>query len=86
MKYIIKNCPALCFRLKDNPECNKSLFIACKDISDCLFKRIVEKAKHMQNEWSEELLKYPDKYKYFKSGRSDAGREILQMLEIEECE
>lgn len=98
MAYIIKNCPAhgkedrICY-----PSVKKYIsgedFVPyycfglrkpCKDISDCLLKQIVEKAKQMQNEWSEELLKYPDKYKFFKSGRSDAGKEILQMFEIEE--
>ncbi len=84
MKYIIKNCPALCFPLKDNPECecNESVFNnACKDISDCLLKQIVEKCRKNQEIVYETNFGVLTAYK--KGSISD---EILKMLEIEECE
>lgn len=71
MKYIIKNCPALCFPLKDNPECecNESVFNnACKDISDCLLKQIVTECKQAP------MID------------SEFSQRILELMEIEECE
>ena len=79
MSYIIKNCPA-----SQQGTCEK--YGMCQDYTDCLLKQIAEKAKYMKNEWGEDLLNFPDKYKFFKSGRSEAGKEVLSLLDIEKCE
>ena len=41
-KYIIKNCGC-------NPACDEC-YIRCKDITDCVMKRIVEKCKSHHND------------------------------------
>lgn len=86
MKYIIKNCD--CYGFGDACLSNNSERLYCKDITDCLMKRIVEKCKFQLSEFDEEIKNgaYIDKYKYFKSGRSDAGKEILELLESEEAD
>ena len=87
MKYIIKNCP--CYN-KDYSCQSKNNIIGkyCKDIADCLLKRIVEKCKYQSAEFDDKIKNgnYHDKYKFFKSGRSDAGKEVLQLLEIEQVD
>lgn len=76
-KYIIKNCPALLISGICNGINVKGL--ACKNNTDCLLKRIVE------------LCKEPNEPYYnpeceFGIGRTDLAEEILELLEIEECE
>jgi len=84
------NCPALDYddiTCRDS-SCDECGMVACIERTNCLLKQIVEKCKYQSFELDEEILNgnYPDKYKFFKSGRSDAGEEILKLLEIEECE
>jgi len=81
-KYIIKNCPAY----DDIPNMYDEIYGYCKDehdidlnkclcenITDCLLKKIVEK------------LKNPNNCRY--SGRPLVfTAELLQLIEIEECE
>lgn len=64
MKYIIKNCGC-------NPACDEC-YIRCKDITDCVMKRIVDKCKDMASD--EDFHAY------------DFAKEILQLLEIEEVD
>lgn len=90
MKYIIRNCPAYrteCEEIfnflgseKIFNACLKSAGISCKDITDCLLKKIVEFVK-----WRDEEsvcnscgLGIPH--------RKEEFQRILNMLEIEECE
>ena len=70
-KYIIKNCPAITqmTKLCDNA-CPK--ITMCKDIPDCLLKRIVNECKWETN------IDVND--------RGDLAERILSELEIEECE
>ena len=77
VSYIIKNCPV--------HACIDGCAY-CEYDNECLLKQIAEKCKHMQSEFTPDLKsdKYPDKYRFFKSGRADAGEEILSLLEIEE--
>lgn len=89
MKYIIKNCPSCrnynVFGLPKEGCCYHYMDY-CKNYSNCLLKQIVEKCKHMQAEFDAEVRngKYQEKFKWFKSGRSDAGGELLYLIEIEE--
>lgn len=56
-KYIIKNCPARCNGMfKD---CIGTSHNECQDCTDCLLKRIVEKAKNARpyNFLSDDILK-----------------------------
>lgn len=48
-KYVIKNCPALIFPFKDNPECGQlpPLNNKCKNCTNCLLKQIVENLKQV---------------------------------------
>jgi propanediol dehydratase small subunit len=89
MKYIIKNCPALRFPLKENPICSKMPFDeCCKDITDCLLKRIADKCYKATHEdlaitadYKKTALDVAEIY-----GRASLAQEIAQLLEIEECE
>lgn len=72
-KYIIKNCPA-CLeftKLCDSSSVSDKASM-CKDITDCLLKRIVNECKWETNIDVE--------------CRGDLAERILSELEIEECE
>ena len=77
-KYIIKNCPAysvcgICVNQK--AEC------LCKDYINCTLKQIVEKCKKAQKtQWVN------NKKKPYSPSKAAFAREILNLLEIEECE
>ena len=80
-KYIIKNCPS--FVLMQNAKqtyfdvCGKGkIGTLCKDCTDCLLKRIVEKCKSYEDMSS----------CYDCTWGGGLAKEILSMLEIEECE
>lgn len=86
MKYIIKNCPAITqmTKLCDNacPEVTM-----CKDITDCLLKRIVNECKMNMSDGD---LKYILEHKnnegiIWLTDSSKAILNILKLLEIEEC-
>lgn len=79
MKYLISNCPAITqmTKLCDNA-CPKVQM--CKDISDCLLKKIVSEcasAKHRASDYSTNA--YNDGI-YYQADR------VLGFLRIEECE
>lgn len=83
-KYVIKNCPTY----KKDCYCIQGYtHILCQDCTDCLLKRIVEKCKDAQKECS---CKNPNKdidcFECTSGGRAELGTEILELLEIEECE
>ena len=69
MKYIIKNCNCFILGACCSPNADR---VYCKDITDCLLKRIVELCKDMASD--------EDSYAY------DFAKEILQLLEIEEVD
>lgn len=77
-KYVIKNCGC-------NPACDEC-YIRCKDITDCLLKQIVEKCKDAQDECSCKIRNYVKCFECTSGGRAALGKEILELLEIEECE
>ena len=95
MKYIIKNCPSLnrarnlcneiictCYA-----DCNMGKpVVNCQYCTDCLLKQIVKKCRFWINFCKEcretDILCEDCTY----SGKADFAKEILSMLEIEECE
>ena len=91
MKMIIKNCPAITqmTKLCDNacPEVTM-----CKDISDCLLKRIVNECQEIIKQRQE--IDFDDIWGHSYSdcelselnGQCKMARKILRMLDIEECE
>lgn len=75
MKYIITNCPAIepyctCAKYYDS---HKQISTRCKDITDCVMKRIVE--RHNLYEFN-----YP-----VNQAIQMLTQNIKNMLEIEEC-
>ena len=95
-KYIIKNCPAY---LGKNIQC-ASYPVCCQDKTNCLLKRIVEKCKIKIdddiclncNDFESQKTCYECDYEhhreeiYRKITDSSFAKEILSMLELEECE
>lgn len=90
-KYIIKNCPSHLFDIEFNEhictqtdnlfECGHNY---CQDCTNCLLKRIVEKCKEQEDP---QIWDYKTDIEYFiHSARHSLAKEILSMLEIEECE
>ena len=83
-KYIIKNCPSL---NQARNLCNEIIStcytdynmgreaVLCKNCTDCLLKRIVEKCKE---ECDPKSVDWDIDVEYF-------AKEILSMLELEEC-
>ena len=74
MKYIIKNCPA---RIIDNSCIDKSGTF-CQQRNDCLLKQVVSKCLYFRNHIQRDIV--------YKKGCNRVADEILQILEIEECE
>lgn len=97
-KYIIKNCPTTKGTNGFCGDDRKELF--CEEVSDCLLKQIVEKCKAKTED--DECLNcnsYENGFKcwqcdyehhrediYNKNADVCFAKEILSMLEIEECE
>jgi len=83
MKYIIKNCPVnkgCKFGTSwIDLSCNR-----CKDITDCVMKQIVEKLKPLQIITFEHDIK--DMFNAEAKIKLKKVSEILEMLDIEECE
>ena len=85
-KYIVKNCTSYRF---DNICSQAGKYdVFCSNCTDCLIKRVIDKCKHMEAEFDDEIKNgnYIAKFKWFKSGRSDAGKDILDMFDIQEVE
>lgn len=89
-KYIIKNCP--CFNeghynLRLGGECldlTQDENEYCVGYTNCLLKRIIEKCKEQKEP---QIRDYKIDIEYFRySARHSLAKEILSMLEIEECE
>ena len=86
-KYIIKNCPAFC-DVDDDWDCisRDTEELKCQNFADCLLKQIVEKCEFWINFCKEcretDILCEDCTY----SGKAYFAKEILSMLEIEECE
>lgn len=76
-KYIIKNCPAI---TKSTVCVNDKYSNLCKDITDCVMKRIVELCDTNVSK----VLYDGENIKLIKG--NDLAVEILELLEIEECE
>lgn len=82
MKYIIKNCPKLAtnyFSCVEN-QCGVNTNTLCKNISDCLLKQIAEKC-----DLNVSKVLYEGESLKFIEGNKLAS-EILELLDIEECE
>lgn len=84
MKYIIKNCPAV-YLFKNGYSCNNLDYDEhkfCKDIPDCLLKRIAELCKKIKP------LEISSAQKQLTNVWADRGYmlavELLNLLEIEE--
>ena len=84
-KYVIKNCPAC----RISPSCCTEWNLLhgewkdCKDINDCVMKRIIEKCKNVKaiNKRNSYVGEYIEFTQY-----SPLAEEILQLFEIEEQE
>ena len=89
-KYIIKNCNVI-FKHGDFYFCQSSENLAknvyCQDCTDCILKQIVELCKDAQSECScKNTNKDVDCFECTSGGRAELGTEILQLLDIQECE
>lgn len=76
-KYIIKNCPA-----RNNgyfKDCVGTYHNECQDCTDCLLKQIVEMCRQPNEPYYNSECEYG-------IGRIDMGEDILELLEIQECE
>lgn len=85
MKYIITNCNCCYLSACCAPNADR---LYCKDITNCLLKRIVELCKNARNERDLAFLKTKltgaDIAKLY--GKADLTTEILALLEIEEVD
>lgn len=72
-KYLIRNCPALYQINGMTNECLGTDY-QCQDCTDCILKQIVELCNEYSGTWED---------CDYSNGLSD---EILELLEIEECE
>ena len=83
-KYIVRNCTSYLF----HDICSQAgeYDVICSNCTDCLIKRVIDRCKNMKAEFDDEIKNgnYIAKFKWFKSGRNDAGKEILAMFEIED--
>ena len=79
MKYIIKNCPAI---MKSMVCVNDKHSNLCQDITDCVLKRIAEICDNNGSKilYDSEIKKL----KFFQGDKS--ANEILELLDMEECE
>ena len=83
MKYIVKNCPAI-ISLYKRHLCALTSNYYCKDCTDCVIKRVVDKCKeetkliriYKDNDKGTAIAEY--------SLSKDFAQEILDMFELEE--
>lgn len=85
MKYIITNCPAIeayctCGKCYD---WDKQISTRCKDITDCVLKRIVDELREACIDCSSIKRVTYTQCKYLNNCKT---AKILQLLEIEEVE
>lgn len=83
-KYIIRNCNVLYFNPDKTAICNDLMIECpcyCKDRTDCLLKRIVEYCKSENEFYNNKVYK-----KDVELGRAIAAGNVLQLLDIQECE
>lgn len=87
-KYIIKNCPAyteyknasyVLVKVCISPHNTAHEVHYCQDCTDCLLKRIVDLCKEPNEPYYNPECEYG-------IGRTDLAEEILELLEIKECE
>ena len=84
MKYIVKNCPSCWYIYCDKEyECNfrgSGITKPCKERTDCLMKQIVKKCNGGINKvlYDGDFIKVVD--------RNKIASEIMNLLDIEECE
>ena len=85
MKYIIKNCPAMeayctCGKYYDY---DKQISTRCKDITDCLLKRIADELNIIEcGQYNNNKCELNG----FDCCEGESKRKILQLLEIEEVD
>lgn len=77
MKYVIKNCN--CYGFGDTCLSNNADRLYCKDITDCLLKRIVDECKDYK------LIAYEGEF-YKLIQENAKAKEILELLELEEVD
>ena len=76
-KYIIKNCDCIL----SSGKCNDKSLVYCQNCTDCVLKRIVYYCKSENEFYNNKVYK-----KDVELGRAIAASNVLQLLEIEECE
>lgn len=79
-KYVIKNCPCR-MELHENDCFGHTGYNNCCACPDCVMKKIVELAKGYKDELIDRKTKKVVATRYFK-----LTKEILDLLDIEECE
>ena len=83
-KYIIRNCPAITTGWHDTDYiCNthKMGCEHCKDCTDCELKQIVELCKEVNTKFYDSVHQ-----RYLSPSKAKFARQILELLDIEECE
>lgn len=79
-KYIIKNCELIC-----NGECPNSKTGYCQDCTDCVLKRIVKITKNYTKGCGKHCDINRKENNCGKTCNAYKIRQILELLEIEEC-
>ena len=79
-KYIIRNCPCN-VTTEDMCDWENTNETYCQDCTDCLLKQIVEKCRLIQDK---KFIK--GNWKFRSPSKAKFGREILELLDIQEVE
>lgn len=80
-KYIINNCPCYDYDYEECLNTFRDEYKKCYDCTDCVMKQIVELCKGVQDK------EYRKGRRRFRSpSKASFGRDILQLLDIEEVE
>lgn len=88
MSYIVRNCPCLSMaeypsgKVEDNL-CGLAITQYCKDCTDCLIKKVIEKCKDIECPCE---FNGADCWECSTAGQKTLAEQILQLFEIEECE
>ena len=82
-KYIIKNCPCLYRGYRSDYECDSKGEL-CEEVTNCLLKQIVGKCLDAMKRFDNNEF-YEDDLDFF-MGKHCGAEEILDLLEIQECE
>ena len=85
-KYIIKNCPNLTTSYYGTGEtihnqCGLTDDDLCANCTHCVLKQIVEKCKQVNTKFYDSVHQ-----RYLSPSKAKFARQILELLEIQECE